>query len=233
MLRQPLLAKEPAAVDDERGSGDELGSDEIRDGLGDVVRRADRAQQGLGRAAFLLTRLDGDGPRRDPTNAYVGRERSREHAGQHRLRGLGGAVRRKGRPGLVGGDVLDQDQEAEVGGAEMGPGRLGDEEAAFRRGAECGVPIRLLDLVDGLGGEAVRRRVHDQVEPAELAGSPLDECGGRPWIGHVAVGASGGQDAEPVGLEARRDRAADPPGPAGDECSREVGHARNDKLPRA
>ena len=112
------------------------------------------------------------GPGAIAADAHLGRERAREHAGQHRLRRLRGAVGREGRPGLVGGDVLDQDDEAELDRAQMGGGGLRDEEAALGGRAEGRVPVGLGDLLDGPRLEAVGGRVDDEVEPAELAAPP-------------------------------------------------------------
>ena len=75
--------------------------------------------------------------------------------------------------------------------------------------------------------------MHDEVEPAQLGGGPLHERPGPGRGRQVAVAPAGGEDAEPVRLQPRGDRAPHAPGPAGDECSPGVGHARNDKLSRA
>ena len=73
----------------------------------------------------------------------------------------------------------------------------------------------------------------DEVEAAELGGGPLDERPGPGGGREVAVAPAGGENAEPVRLEPRGDRAAHAAGAAGDECSSGVAHAGNDKLTRA
>ena len=73
----------------------------------------------------------------------------------------------------------------------MRGGRLGDEEAALRRRAEGGVPVRFRQLLDGRGSEALAGRVHEQVETAELCGRRLHERPSQLDVRDVAVGAAG------------------------------------------
>ncbi len=71
--------------------------------------------------------------------------------------------------------------------------------------------------------------MHDEVEPPSSAAarstSPLAPAADR----EVAVPSAGRENAEPVSVEPRGDRAPNAPGPAGDECSSGVGHPRNHK----
>ena len=122
--------------------------------------------------------LDHDRTWRDPAHPYLRRERPREDPGEHRLRRLGRAVRRERRPRLVGRDVLDHHDDP-PGLAQVGRGGLGDEEAALGRRAERRVPVGLLDLAHRLGDEALAGRVHEEVEPAQLARRRSGRASGR------------------------------------------------------
>ena len=117
----PSGLQQPAAVDDDRRSGDEARAGEVEDRPGDVVRRPDASERGLGGAPLFLLRLDRDRSRRDAADADLRRERAREHARKHRLSGLRGAMGRERRPGLVRRDVLDHDDEAAASRAGAAP----------------------------------------------------------------------------------------------------------------
>src|SRR5205823_2655146 len=69
---------QPAAVDDESRARHEARAGEVDDGGCDVVRSADAPEQRLGGAPLLLSRLDGNGPRREAADAHLGRERARQ-----------------------------------------------------------------------------------------------------------------------------------------------------------
>ena len=75
--------------------------------------------------------------------------------------------------------------------------------------------------------------MHDEIEAAELLRCTRDERPDGVGVGEVAVAPACGEHAEAVSLEPPCDRAADAPGAAGDERCVGVGHAGNDKLPRA
>ena len=70
-----------------------------------------------------------------------------------------------------------------------------------RGGAERGVPVGLLNLLDRLRDEAFARRVDEQVEPAETLGRSRDERSCAVCGPEVAVGASGSEHLPAVALE--------------------------------
>ena len=93
----------------------------------------------------------------------------------------------EGRPGLVGGDVLDHhDRPARL--AQVRRRGLRDEEAALRGCAEGEFPVRLAELEGALRSEALRRGVDEEVEAPELGDTPLDERSRLVGSRDVAVG---------------------------------------------
>jgi len=116
-------------------------------------------------------------------------------------------VRRERDPGLIGGDVLDQDQDA-AALPQVWCGRLGEEERPFRGHAGGGVPVGFRHLLDRLRREPVRRRLDDQVEAAEPVDRGCDELARAGDRREVAVHASGGDDPPAFGLKPHRDRTA-------------------------
>ena len=206
VLRSPVATgfKQAAAVDDEAGAGDEVSSGEEGDRLGDVFRVADPLEQGLLRAPLFLTRIDRDGPRRDAAHSHLRRERAREDTREHRLRRLRRGVRRERRPGLIGRDVLDQDQDA-APGSKVRRRRLGEEEAALRGNAEGRVPVLLCHVLDRFRLEPVSGRMHDQVEATELFRCPLDQSADFARAGEVTLGAARGEDRPAFLLEPPHD----------------------------
>ena len=190
---------------------------EIEDRPGHVVWRADPSQRRLGRTPGLVVAgLERDRAGRDPADADLRRERLRQGAGQHRLRGLGRAVRREGRPGLVGGDVLEHDHEP-TRLAEVRHGRLGDEEASLDGGAECAVDVLLGDLLEAARLEPGSGAVDDDVEAAELRRGACHERAGLVGPREVAVAAPGRDHLPPLAAKPFHDCRAELAGAAGEE----------------
>src|SRR6266540_5823096 len=106
--------------------------------------------------------------------------------------------------------------------------RLGDEEAALRCRAEGRLPGGLVQLLERLRLEPLCRRVHEQVEPAQLRHRPVDESACLLHLRHVAVAPPGRDYAPTLALEPRRDRRADSARPAGYERS----HPSSDSTPQ-
>jgi hypothetical protein len=133
-------------------------------------------------------------------------------------------MRGERRPRLVPGDVLDHHHTA-ARLAQRGGGGLGDEEAPLRGRAEGRVPVRLVELFERLGREALARGVHEQVHAgAQLLEGAVDE---RPCLSgprDVAVGAAGCEDGPAVTLEPAHDRLADAAHAAGDQRPHAASH---------
>ena len=161
--------------------------------------------------------VDRDRPGRDPADPHLGRERAREHAGQHRLRRLRRAVRPERDPGLERRHVLD-DHEHAVGLAQRRGGGLREEERPLGRHVERRVPVRLGHVRRPASARSpLRRRGRRGRARRARSTRPLHELGRAVARAQVAVGAAGGDHRPPVGPQALRDRVSDPPRAARDQ----------------
>src|SRR6266540_932311 len=106
--------------------------------------------------------------------------------------------------------------------------RLGDEEAALRGRPEGRLPVGFVQLPERLRLEPLRRRVHEQVEPAQLRHRPVDEAACLLDLRHVAVPPPGCDYPPALALEPRRDRRAELARAAGYERS----HPASDSTPQ-
>ncbi len=222
-------------------AGDELGGDEIHDGIGDFVGAARTPQRCEAAEISLPFRgiaghRDGtgsDGVDADSRGKFLG-----EDAGHQDHTAFGKRVRKKFAPTDNAAKIGEIDDDAVAGLCEVGSRGLGAKKRRFEIGVEGGVPSVLGGLAE-LGFQERGGGVDENIEVAELSkdiGDEFLDCGdvgefgGKCGAGAAKLfnsrdqflGFGGGvavmnSDVRAFLGEAERDSAAEPFGSAGDE----------------
>src|SRR5579871_96659 len=186
-LRRGTELEGTAPVEDQGLAGQEIGGEEVDDGVGDVFGATGAAEGGAADEIgleFGRVAGHGDGAGSDGVDAHFGGEFPGEAASHLNDAGFGDGVRDVAAPGLEGSDIGEVDDAAGTRLGEVRRGGLREKEWSAEVGVERVFPGFFGDGAE-FGFEEIGGAIDEDIEAAEVFGDGIDDERNGGEVGEV------------------------------------------------